>query len=295
MPRKTQILLPERLSRGDARGYLAAVAIVRDEAPYLREWVAFHLLSGVEHVYIYDNHSTDDIESQIEPFVTKGSVTCLPWPYPWYITGSLDAQQTAFADAVTRFGGGWRWMAFIDVDEFLFAAGDEGRLDDLRAFLEAREKFPTLFAWWTMFGSNGHRSRPDGLVIENFPLHAPFPFLSYQKTICDPRTVRSISSPHVFDNELGRDIGFDEHGRRVRTTRKGSTPPSSDVLKLHHYYVRSTEDWERKVERRRGQWSPSKVAKLEERGRRLEQQSTVPADAVRPFIGPIRRILEALE
>ena len=38
---------------------LAIVAIFKDEAPYLREWLDYHLLAGVEHFYLYSNESSD--------------------------------------------------------------------------------------------------------------------------------------------------------------------------------------------------------------------------------------------
>ena len=40
--------------------YLAVCAIYRNEAPYLREWIEFHRLVGVERFFLYNNESTDD-------------------------------------------------------------------------------------------------------------------------------------------------------------------------------------------------------------------------------------------
>ena len=39
---------------------LAIVAIVKDEAHYLKEWLDYHLAAGVDHFFIYDNDSKDD-------------------------------------------------------------------------------------------------------------------------------------------------------------------------------------------------------------------------------------------
>ena len=38
---------------------LAVVAIFKDEAPYLREWLDYHLLAGVEYFYLYNNGLSD--------------------------------------------------------------------------------------------------------------------------------------------------------------------------------------------------------------------------------------------
>ena len=34
--------------------YLSICAVYRDEGPYLREWIEFHRLVGVERFYLYD-------------------------------------------------------------------------------------------------------------------------------------------------------------------------------------------------------------------------------------------------
>ena len=40
--------------------YLSICAVYRDEAPYLREWVEFHRLVGVERFFLYNNDSVDE-------------------------------------------------------------------------------------------------------------------------------------------------------------------------------------------------------------------------------------------
>ena len=42
------------------KGYLSVCAIYKNEARYLAEWLEFHLLAGVEHLFLYNNDSTDD-------------------------------------------------------------------------------------------------------------------------------------------------------------------------------------------------------------------------------------------
>ncbi len=48
---------------------LAVVAIFKDEGKYLREWVDYHLLAGVEHFYLYNNDSSDDYAKVLAPYV----------------------------------------------------------------------------------------------------------------------------------------------------------------------------------------------------------------------------------
>ena len=37
---------------------LSVVAILKDEAPYLKEWLHYHLLAGGGHFFFFNNHNT---------------------------------------------------------------------------------------------------------------------------------------------------------------------------------------------------------------------------------------------
>src|SRR3954454_18594231 len=60
--------------------YLSICAIYRDEAPYLREWIEFHGLGGVERFFLYDNLSEDDHLSALAPYLEDGTVVLREWP-----------------------------------------------------------------------------------------------------------------------------------------------------------------------------------------------------------------------
>ena len=92
--------------------------MVKDVGPYLCEWIEFQRLMGADQVYVYDNGSTDGSAEVIAAFVAEGFVTVIPW-----ITfdDEVSPQRQAYAHALCNFGPGYfRWMAFIDLDEFLF-------------------------------------------------------------------------------------------------------------------------------------------------------------------------------
>ena len=41
--------------------YLSFCSIFKNEAPYMKEWIEYHLLVGVDHFYLYNNNSTDKL------------------------------------------------------------------------------------------------------------------------------------------------------------------------------------------------------------------------------------------
>ena len=74
---------------------LAVVAIFKDEARYLREWLDYHLLTGAEHFYLYNNDSSDDYEKILAPYVEAGLVTLIDW-------SGQAMQNPAYLDALNR-------------------------------------------------------------------------------------------------------------------------------------------------------------------------------------------------
>ena len=65
-------LMKRRLKKEKQRRfpqYLSLCAIVKNEAPYLPEWIEFYKLVGVEKFYIYDNDSTDNTKEVLKPYI----------------------------------------------------------------------------------------------------------------------------------------------------------------------------------------------------------------------------------
>ena len=50
---------------------VAIAAIFKNEAPYLREWVEYHKMIGVEHFWLYNDNSSDNFEEILEPYIEE--------------------------------------------------------------------------------------------------------------------------------------------------------------------------------------------------------------------------------
>ena len=85
---------------------LAVVAIFKEEGRYLKEWLDYHLLAGVEHFYLYNNDSSDDYAEVLAPYVEKNLVTLTDWP------GKL-MMYPAYEDAVDNTASSVdKWLSF---------------------------------------------------------------------------------------------------------------------------------------------------------------------------------------
>ena len=87
-------------------------AIFRDEALYLKEWITYQKIIGVEHFYLYNNFSEDNYLEILKPYITKNEVTLIDWNIP-------QGQMAAYEHCVKNFSSDTKWLGFIDLDEFV--------------------------------------------------------------------------------------------------------------------------------------------------------------------------------
>jgi hypothetical protein len=137
---------------------VCAVAMVRDELPFLDEWLAYHRLLGIEHFFLYD----DDPALPLRQFLIPHSsyVTIIDWHHCNDGPSGTNRQTKAFNDSLDRILSRFRWVAFIDIDEFIVLPAHPG----LPSFLDEFGDFGQISMPWYIFGHNGHFADPPGLV-----------------------------------------------------------------------------------------------------------------------------------
>lgn len=147
---------PKRKQR---RKYHISICIMfKDEAPYLREWIEYHRMIGVDHFYMYDNNSSDGFEEVLAPYREEGIATLIPWH-------QQHAQVDGYEDCIRRFQSESDWIGFIDVDEFLVPIEDNSLVPILDRFCHC----PAVLVYWRFFGSGGRLRRDRSrLVVEDF-------------------------------------------------------------------------------------------------------------------------------
>lgn len=137
---------------------ISICAIFKNESPYLKEWIEYHLIVGVDHFYLYNNNSEDAYRDVLQPYIDKGIVTLIEWPYN-------QAQLKAYADCIEQRRHEANWIGFIDLDEFVVPK----ETNELKSFFRKFENRPSVKLYWQLFGSSGliDRNR-NSLVTESF-------------------------------------------------------------------------------------------------------------------------------
>lgn len=237
----------------DGRHGIAVVTHLKNEETYVAEWILYHLAVGVRHFIVYENGSTDRTVDILRDLLPSTGLTIIPWAFRLKDVRAdqpLNSQTIAFSHAILNFGSAYRWMAFIDVDEFLLP--NSGRT--IEEALAGANGFPNISLPWHMFGTSGHTTRPHGPVTRSYTLRAADPMsrlknASNFKCIVDPCAVSEVSVHHFRTVQYG-DITANDAGERF--SLKGRKSPqfySAKFLQLNHYYTKSSEELRKKLDR----------------------------------------------
>lgn len=239
---------------GDLR--ITAVTCVKNEGPFLIEWIAFNRIIGVTDFLFYSNDCTDATDRMLDRLQELGLVVHLPNP-----AEGRNYQMEALKDArkqpiVTE--ADWVWIA--DVDEFLNIRTGEGTIPEL---IEACGNPAAISVSFQFFANGGVEQYEDRPVIEQFT-RSHNPDIWCDETAAEVKTlirkdfpVKYYGAHRPFMKEnLPKDkrpAWTDGSGRDVpwkfrvaankRRIRKFPAKGARDLATLNHYALRSLDSY----------------------------------------------------
>ena len=224
---------------------IAICAIYKNE-PDIREWIEYHKLIGFDRFYLYDNESTDNSREILEPYIDEGTVIY------HYLPGRC-MQVPAYRDAILRYKRNTKWMAIIDLDEYICPV----EKDNIKDFLKDYEHEPAVGINWMKFDSNGYKTRPQKLVIEAYTrINKDINYWDnhHIKSIVKPKEVLYMRNPHYCfyrNNQVCVDENYNPIGNPMAYNSDANAFTSfcsTTKIKLNHYHTKSEEDYKRKIE-----------------------------------------------
>nr|WP_240989317.1 glycosyltransferase family 2 protein [Salipiger mangrovisoli] len=241
------------------RGQRVILGCMKNEAPYVVEWIAYHRVIGFDDFLIYSNGCEDGTELILGRLDQLGILRHRDnngWsgnsPQQHALDGALD--EPMIRDAA--------WLLHSDVDEFVNIRCGNGTLDDLFAAAPDATHFALT---WRLFGSGGIRELSDAPVIAQFsdcaPRYCPKPHTNwgfktlmrgvapYGKLSCHRPNKLHQDTENVikWSNGSGQDMTGEVLGNGWRNSRRSI---GYDLVQLNHYALRSAESF--LIKRQRG-------------------------------------------
>lgn len=213
---------------------------VRNEQRYLKEFVAYYLVQGADHIYIYDNESDIPVNTILGPALSK---YCTITPFP-----GRAIKFTAMQHWAKNFGAQCEWVAMIDCDELIQPLLPN---TTIRQFLTAQaEDVGGIAINWVLFGDNQRRTpiTTQELTIETFVARQAG-INPHVKTIHRPRCVlpNFYRHPHCVPLRTGRYIDAAGNPHTGGPFNRTTWTESSKIMRVNHYWWRSEEEWKLKL------------------------------------------------
>lgn len=233
-------------------GRFLLVAAMRNEGPFILEWIAYHLAIGFTDFVICTNDCADETPALLDSLQERGLVNHLP-------VGPADkAQLAAYARAeelpVIRKAD---WAMVLDADEFLNIHVGLGRVVDL---IDSVPHATAFMINWRLFGNCGHIPWRPGFVTERFtsaaraddPVNLSFKtlftkldcyrcrLLPHQPRFPDPARLSELCYVNGAGTVLPRYFCDESRGGFLQSE---PDPGFWKLAQVNHYNTRSWDDY----------------------------------------------------
>ena len=229
------------------------ITTMRNEAPFVLEWLAYHQHIGVTDFLVYSNDCEDGTDLLLDRLEVLGHVRHVRN----HAGGKKSVQWRALSKAKTHPAtrdADWIYVTYVD--EFLCIHVGQGHIADLMAACPDATGFALP---WRMFGNAGIKAFVDAPVLAQFTLAAPerllWPWRAVQfKSLykADPRyTKLGVHRPKLAD-AADRGVWVDGNGHGLPAfpgTVLTKSGPRYGLAQINHYALGAAESFLIKVAR----------------------------------------------
>tara|TARA_R110002020_G_scaffold268819_3_gene484096 strand:- start:37485 stop:38396 length:912 start_codon:yes stop_codon:yes gene_type:complete len=217
--------------------FLTNMLVFKNEALYLKEWLDYHILTGVQHFYLYDNNSKDDL-SILDWYEKNNIIT--------YRTLDVDftfdsPAQPHRMEAISKYGPDSQWMMFNDIDEFIYVPN---RKDNIHRILDRYSEYSAIALKRVDFGNNGLSHYDNRLVIERFSKRNSS--ATHFKSVARPKHIKDLENGHYFNLKkrvctYPKTMTFSRQPLNPMDKKSWLQGPGDPVY-INHYVCKSKEE-----------------------------------------------------
>jgi len=240
------------------------ISPMRNEGPFILEWLAWHRAIGFDDVLILSNDCTDGSDVLLDALAARGQLTHLRHTPK---QGSFALRSAYAAARKSPKVAKADWVMAMDADEFLVIHAGAGTVQDLLAHHNHRPL--GIAVHWKCFGDNGHQNWSPGLVREQFTACAPPDApanMRYKSIFRSPLQFEEFAShtPNHFKSDWGGDnIWITSDGHPIKKVNLAKAEKrvhatairriTHEVAQINHYAIKAANC----LTERRAKWASS--------------------------------------
>lgn len=221
------------------------VAIAKNEADYIVEWLAHHLALGFDNIHVFDNESDDQTGEILRKVGSVFPVSIQSWATP----ADRSPQFTAYAEYLKHNQDSETMTGFIDIDEFIIPRNGSSPVEHLRR-LGADPTISAVCINQRIFGDAGKPDYSPDPVLKRLPRCAvpSDPAHRWVKSFYRLSAVERVS---VHSSPLLHGRYVHPNGRNVTfvTDRPHSVAEEIDysLIQLNHYTWKTLGEFRQKA------------------------------------------------
>ncbi len=143
---------------------ITSITPMKNEAPFILEWVAYHRLIGVNDILVFSNDCTDGTDLMLERLDEMGLLRHYPNPCMAMQKPKPHLQVIRYINSSERLRRS-DWVVSLDVDEFIRVNAGKGHLHDL---FNAVQDANMICMNQLNFGHGGVETFEDELLMQQF-------------------------------------------------------------------------------------------------------------------------------
>ena len=199
--------------RNEKKYEICISTVMKNEYMNIKPWLDFHIKSGVDHFYLYDNCTTDKdrLLSILDMYINEGKVTLIDWNYPYIpnnvfpipINSYYFCVSVALNHCIHKYGSETDWLLTMDVDEYIVPR----TVDTLKEYIQLKDNTSSIGGIYIpdyVFGAN---NLDETSIVKKFLYRNAniSPWLNSGKVIVRPSNVNFVEC-HIISNGGHLDI-----------------------------------------------------------------------------------------
>ena len=216
-------------------------AIVKNENPYLREFVEYYKKLGYNKIILYDNNEKngENLEEVIKDYILKDFVQIFD-----FRGRKKKPQFQAFKDCYQMNSKYYDWLSFFDIDEFLEI---DKKYKTIQDFLNDKifQSCKSIKINWLLYKNDislyyDKKNIQERIKYPDYNSPANFHIKSTVRGNLTINYWKGMRNPHSSSLNYS---SCSSSGKNIRFNSPFNAPPDYTNAKLRHYYYKSFEEY----------------------------------------------------